>query len=267
MESPGTCIKRERELRGFSIKDVHEATRIPEKNLLALEADDFESLPQRAFVKGYIRACCKYMGLDETDLVLRYELFIKDDTPEEETPAPVEDKGPVIKAVSMSSKQMVAALVIIGIIIIVVFYLLSGSDQQGELEKGLSDTPEPVSASRAENAAPAALPETGKPVAAPEARKPAAEAVTGEPAVEASPPGHVLKVIATDEVWMKFTIDNKEPFEVLFKEGEARQWLLKEGVNLVIGNAAGATLVFDGKPVKIDSEPGRVIRLSLPLPG
>jgi len=93
MDSPGTCIKRERELRGFTLKDVHEATRIPEKNLRALEADDFDALPQQAFVKGYIKACCKYMGLDETDLVLRYELYIKDDTPVEEALPLVKERG------------------------------------------------------------------------------------------------------------------------------------------------------------------------------
>ncbi|MFQ5354430.1 MAG: helix-turn-helix domain-containing protein [Thermodesulfobacteriota bacterium] len=260
MESPGTCIKRERELRGFSIKDVHEATRIPEKNLLALEADDFEALPQQAFVKGYIRACCKYMGLDETDLVLRYELFIKDDTSEEEPPPPEEEKSPVIKAVSLSSKQIVTALVVIGLVIIVLFYLLRGPSRQGEPAKGFAPATEPVPAAEIEST-------TGvEAEAAPEIPEEAAVIDAAPPAEEAAVPGHVLKVIATDTVWMKFTIDDKEPFEVLFKEGEARQWLLQERVSLVIGNAAGATLVFDGQPVKIDNEPGRVIRLNLPLP-
>ncbi|MFQ5479994.1 MAG: RodZ domain-containing protein [Thermodesulfobacteriota bacterium] len=252
MESPGTCIKRERELRGFSLQDVHKATRIPEKNLRALEADDFDALPQHAFVKGYIRACCKYMGLDETDLVLRYELFIKDNTPVEESPPPEEDKGPAARSFSLSSKQIVAALVVIGIIIIVLFYMLSGSPRHEELVKA---APESVPASPAKSPAPAALTETAKP---------AAPAHESSSAAEVSPPGHVLKIIATDDVWVKLNIDNKKPFEVLFKKGNTRQWLMKKGVSLVIGNAGGASIVFDGEPVKMVNMPGRVVRMRLP---
>ncbi len=253
MDSPGTCIKRERELRGFTLKDVHEATRIPVKNLRALEADDFEALPQQAFVKGYIRACCKYMGLDETDLVLRYELYIKDDTPVEEAAAPEKEKSPVTKAFSVSSKQMVAALVAVGVVIIVLFYLLSGSSKQVDVsEEAVAVKPEPV---------------TAKKVSVPTTQTPPPPAVVhkaSKPALNAAVPGHVLKVIATDDVWIKFSIDKKKPFDVLFKKGESRQWLMKKGVSLVIGNAAGVNLVFDGKPLKTGGKAGSVMRLKLP---
>ncbi len=252
MESPGTCIKRERELRGFSLKDVHEATRIPEKNLIALEADDFDALPQQAFVKGYIRACCKYMGLDETDLVLRYELFIKEDTPEEEAPPPIESKGPV-RALSLSSKQIMTLLVVIGIIIIVLYYFLSASPRSVEPDVAViePDVPE-VNVEAPASAVP------------PEPAKPLDPVLTPKPEAQVPMAGHVLKVIATDDVWIKFSIDGKKPFEVLFKKGNTRQWLMKKGVDLVIGNAAGASIIFDGEPVKMVNMPGRVVRMRLP---
>jgi len=46
---------------------MHEAIRVPIKSLEALEADRYDSLPHPAFVKGYIKACCKELGLDEND--------------------------------------------------------------------------------------------------------------------------------------------------------------------------------------------------------
>jgi len=248
MESPGACIKRERELRGFSIQDVHEATRIPVKILVALEADNFEALPQAAFVKGYIKASCKFMGLDETDLLLRYELFMKDNAPVEETLAEAEPPAP-IRALSLSSKKVVGLLLALGLVIIIGFYLVSSMGRKADI----LETPQPAPTEGAEAPAPA-------PALAP---APASKAVKAK-AKEAMPPGHVLKVIATDDVWIKFTIDKKKSFEVLFKKGDSRQWLMQKGVSLVIGNAGGVTLVFDGRPVKMVNMPGRVVRIKLP---
>ncbi len=258
MESPGACIKRERELRGFSIQDVHEATRIPIKILVDLEADNYEALPQAAFIKGYIKASCKFMGLDETDLVLRYELYMKDNAPVEEPPAEVAPAGPV-RAVSLSSKRVVGLLLVLGLLIIIGFYLFSGTDGEEKLVKSTSAPAAPASIEVAESTAPAEM-EKAKSLA------PVHKTVKA-PAIEMRPPGHVLKVIASDDVWVQLTIDNKKPFEILFKKGESRHWLMKKGVDLVIGNAGGMTLVFDGKPVKTVKKPGRVIKMRLPPPG
>jgi len=244
MESPGACLKRERELRGFSLHDVHEATRIPVKRLADLEADNFDALPQEAFVKGYIKAACKFMGLDETDLLLRYELFMKDKAPLEEQPAEIAAPGPE-RAVSLSPKKVVGLLLVLGFLIIIGFYLFRGSGPEEKLVNTSTDAAPSAPIERVEPSAPA--PEDVK-----------------APVEEAIPPGHVLKVIATDDLWMKLTIDKKKPFEVLLKKGNAKQWLMKKGVSLVIGNAGGAALVFDGKPVKMPHKPGRVLKMEFP---
>jgi len=246
MESPGACLKRERELRGFSLHDVHAATRIPVKRLADLEADNFNALPQEAFVKGYIKASCKFMGLDETDLLLRYELFMKDNAPLEEVPSEVAAPGPE-RAVSLGSKKVMGLLLALGLLIIIGFYFLRGSGP----EERLVNTPGV--------AAPSAPVESVEPSVTASAAVPVSEHEA------AATPGHVLKIIATDNLWLKLTIDKKKPFDVLLKKGEAKQWLMKSGVSLVIGNAGGATLVFDGKPVKMPHKPGRVIKMKFPL--
>ncbi|MBI4949347.1 MAG: DUF4115 domain-containing protein [Deltaproteobacteria bacterium] len=78
MESPGEYLRRERELRGVSIGKIYEATRVPIKYLEALEADEYDSMPHPTFVKGYIKTYCKALGLDETDAVLRFEVFLRE---------------------------------------------------------------------------------------------------------------------------------------------------------------------------------------------
>jgi len=259
MESPGACIKRERELRGFSIHDVHEATRIPVKRLIDLEADNYEALPQEAFVKGYIKAACKFMGLDETDLLLRYELFMKDNAPAPEASAEAAAPGNAPeRSIPLSSKQVAGLLLGLGLLIIIVFYFLGRGGPDDDIIKAASRSAPAAGVDVRES-----QPASGQ-ASSPLREGPLAVNAGEQGEKEATPPGHVLNVIATDELWVQLSIDNKTPIEVLFKKGETRQWLMKKGVSLVIGNAGGAAIVFDGEPVKMIEKPGRVIRMKLP---
>lgn len=72
-ESFGHYLARERELRGMSLQQIAEQTRIGAGNLKALEQDDRARLPARVFVLGYIRAYAQAIGLNADEAVLRYE--------------------------------------------------------------------------------------------------------------------------------------------------------------------------------------------------
>jgi hypothetical protein len=61
-ETFGQYLLRERELRGLSLQQVSDTTRILAGNLKALEADDLDRLPARVFVLGYIRAYARPSG-------------------------------------------------------------------------------------------------------------------------------------------------------------------------------------------------------------
>jgi cytoskeletal protein RodZ len=69
MASFGERIKRERELRGVSLEEIAESTKIGKRNLEALETEDFDKLPGGIFNKGFVRAYAKYLGLDEDQAV------------------------------------------------------------------------------------------------------------------------------------------------------------------------------------------------------
>jgi cytoskeleton protein RodZ len=69
MASFGERIKREREMRGVSLEEIAESTKIGKRNLEALETEDFDKLPGGIFNKGFVRAYAKYLGLDEEQAV------------------------------------------------------------------------------------------------------------------------------------------------------------------------------------------------------
>ena len=72
MASLGQELRRERELRGISLNEISDSTKIGIRYLRALENDNLEILPGRFFTKGIIRAYAKYLGLDEESVLNKY---------------------------------------------------------------------------------------------------------------------------------------------------------------------------------------------------
>jgi hypothetical protein len=68
----GALLRRVRETRGLSLRDVGDATRISARYLEALESDDRDQLPSATFVKGYLREIARLLELDEAALVSGY---------------------------------------------------------------------------------------------------------------------------------------------------------------------------------------------------
>lgn len=73
MESVGTYLRRERELRRIPLEDVSRTTKIHLRSLEALERDDLQSLPGSVFTKGFIQSYARTIGLNVQDAVLHFE--------------------------------------------------------------------------------------------------------------------------------------------------------------------------------------------------
>ena len=70
----GERLKRERELREVSLKEVTAGTRIGSRFLEALENEQWEKLPGGVFNRGFVRAIARYLGLDEENLLAEYDM-------------------------------------------------------------------------------------------------------------------------------------------------------------------------------------------------
>jgi len=52
---------------------------MPVKTLTALEQDDYKSLPEATFIKGYYRAYAKYLNADASVIIQRFdEIYVND---------------------------------------------------------------------------------------------------------------------------------------------------------------------------------------------
>ncbi|MEE9543551.1 MAG: helix-turn-helix domain-containing protein [Thermodesulfobacteriota bacterium] len=249
MDCPGEYLKRERELRDISLDEISKEIKVPVKLLRALEADDYPSMPHTAFVKGFIRAYCKHLGVDENDALLRYELYLQE-VAEFEKPAPKPKQMEVGERSFPVRRLLTLSLVALGVIIIFGIYFFTSSpedleksivpaevakaipgDKDKEVEEELAQKEESkkepklaaidekpfetVKKAKAKIIEPA----LNKPVISP---KPVMRVAPAP--LKTGPGEHLLRVYATELAWMKVTIDSDEPFEVLLKPLETVQW-------------------------------------------
>jgi transcriptional regulator with XRE-family HTH domain len=68
--SIGSYLARQRRLRGVSIDELANLTRIPRRSLERLEAGAFDATPD-GFVRGFVRTVAAALGLDPDDAVNR----------------------------------------------------------------------------------------------------------------------------------------------------------------------------------------------------
>ncbi len=89
---------------------------LPERQLDALERDDYQQLPPPAFVRGYLRAYARELEIDSDDIVAAYDAL----GPDAEDPAlrPVEGNrapgGPLATAASLAVLALVVAAAFAG---------------------------------------------------------------------------------------------------------------------------------------------------------
>jgi len=74
VSSFGEELKRERELREISLREISETTKISLRYLEALERNEFGRLPGGVFNKGFVRAYAEYIGVDPETMVNAYLL-------------------------------------------------------------------------------------------------------------------------------------------------------------------------------------------------
>jgi transcriptional regulator with XRE-family HTH domain len=73
MASLGQDLKRERELRGISLQEIADSTRISLRFLQAVEEDRLDIIPGPFFVRAILRSYARNVGLDENQVLNRYQ--------------------------------------------------------------------------------------------------------------------------------------------------------------------------------------------------
>ena len=71
----GSLLKKARQKKGLSLDDIQEETKIRKKYLEAIEANNFDLLPGKVYLKVFIKGYAREVDLDYQELLANYEIL------------------------------------------------------------------------------------------------------------------------------------------------------------------------------------------------
>ena len=158
--SAGQRLRAAREKAGYEVEQIAAETRIPQRHLEAIEADDFAALPSRTYAIGFSRTYARAVGLDDAEIIgLVREQLASGEGGERMAPAKFEPGDPArVPGRGLALFGLLAAILLIGGIY--AFYSayfkpgLGPAPLQDESEQVAAATPAPA-------ATPTAAPASG----------------------------------------------------------------------------------------------------------
>jgi cytoskeleton protein RodZ len=292
VSSFGDKLRREREMRGVTLEEISESTKIGTRSLRALEQEDFEKLPGGIFNKGFVRAYSRFLGLDEDQTVADFDLaWSEHESAKGPAPEPLVDEKPEPEP---SPSKLLLAVLLVVIAVGAGWYVLHNyrgartvTNQQTAI--AVTETqrvssaqppvspPQPVipvdqqssstvSSSPATTKEPSASPtplsnsNTSETVGAPGRAndKPA----NGPISKTANSPARIrLEIFAREDSWLSILADGKSMGQGVLNAQKSRTVHAQKEVRLTVGNAVGVEVSFNGQAVDIGGEPNQVREL------
>jgi cytoskeleton protein RodZ len=295
MNELGQMLCQTRESQGISLAEAEAQTRIRQKFIAAMEAEEWDLLPNEVTTRGFLRKYASYLGLEEEIVLQRFQARGKTAAPQPVIAAPVEreaDYRPIEMDLSSAPRRTIpwgwigAAVVLLalaGVALYIYFYQPSFISNLLSLPRTLPSPGdvialEPTATSTVTleinrvTATPTALPEaTATPTPAPAEAAQPAETTPATAVTEATPTAETpaiqpvgqmkfdLAVLARS--WARVVVDDSLALEAVMEPGELRSWEARDSIILRSGNAAGLQVILNGQTLPPLGGPSEVIEI------
>ena len=241
----GEDLRREREIRGISLKEISDATKISKRFLEQIEKNDYRTLPAPVFTCGFVREYSRYLGLNAEEMVSRYNHAAAGDDRIEKTAhldrlvQPEIEMGPPRKKgipppYARIDRNLIAAIVIALALAAVIWWAVQHKRSAAKVE-----------------ATPAA------PVMAPAAPQPS----PSETSQQTPDDTLKLEIDVTGNSWVVLEADGAVIVNDEMKKGDRRTLVAKEKFRFrTVGNGAGLVLTLNGLRLPPLGTQGEVVK-------
>lgn len=237
----GERLRNAREARGWSLADISELTRIRAAYLQALEEEQFDRLPGRVYLRGFLRTYATALGLNPDELFEAYHLEL-------EAPAqpimgthsvavPIRPAAPPSPLRGLLTYGAAAALVIV---------LVLGYVGYQQVRRFAAPVSPPQTPSQAAQPAPPLPAPAPRPTPSPPQPAPV-QAPLPQPTASAPV---TVQLAATEDSWIRIVADGERVFQGLLKAGDVRAWSAQSTLTVRIGNAPAVSVQVNGEPVQ-----------------
>ncbi len=262
-------------MRGITLEEIAEATKIGTRSLRALEEEEFDKLPGGIFNKGFVRAYARYLGIDEEQAVADYITAVgeaqsagKLQRPEApESASPEKNLGNIQEDEAPRVPPMLwGALAILVIVAVAGFagarYVARHGWPQLRRAQAASTQSPPAATPSAAKVAETAPP----PVTAPPATTTAAAAPTTSDPTRAVVP-FFLRVHAKKDAWVLLIVDGKEEMSGILAADAEKAVRAEKRVVFKTGDAAAIELFHNDKLLPPLGEEGQVKQVTITAQG
>jgi len=294
-------LRETREEKGLTLDDISKALIIKKPVISAIESGDWDSLPPPVYVKGYVTQYAALLNI--ADLLEAEIARVESQPPPEAQRVVTKERAPKghgdvteERAPTGWTPKKVATAVAVGVIAVgfIVFLNLPKTTTVAPPSQTVESVPQALQTTPGTKAtpppqtvesAPQAVQTTPK-TPAPQAGQ-ATQAAPNTHATQTAPPNtkeqpteaspaaaeqgasaviepKKLTIVCQDRTWVKITIDGREEKEFMLKPEEVVVLQAKENFDLLIGNAGGVKLFYNGKDTGFSGETGEVKQVRLP---
>lgn len=275
-------LKERRKELGKELKEIASITRIKVAYLKSIEEEEFDKLPVEVYTKGYIKEYSEFLGIPSDIALEPYENYIREKKSgkEKETREVVDKHDVHIGGIDLEHMDLLLspevtsrspnktfffkmlwilpAIAVATAIYFLIFYPRSASQVNKQIFSSPRISPPPVALNPQPPPVLSRTPNSNagvKVIRVPEANKKSA----------ALKWKHTLNIDATDRVWIRVLIDGTENKEMLLNHGDKVSYGANKSFAVVVGNAAGANIHFDGKPFEKLGANGEVVKMNFPV--
>jgi cytoskeleton protein RodZ len=268
----GEKLRREREMRGVTLDEISESTKISRRHLESLEKEDFDSLPGGIFNRGFVRAYARFLGLDEEQAVADYAaVSTEQPAPPDQFPLEVHEKPDPKLNPRRSTLPLVLALLAL-VAVLAIFWARTKIRPQTTNTEAPAATATSSATPSVPPAAPSLVASTGAPSTTGSTAGPASgvirvPSVTPSPSATPTPrptPDNtfLLVVKAKEDAWISLSVDGKRVWEGILRADKQRSVRAGKRIEITTGNAGGLQVRVNGKSVSALGNQGEVRTLT-----
>ena len=93
MENIGETLRNKRYEKMLTLKEIEQNTRIRRRYLEAMENEEWDIFPGLVYLKGFVKTYCRYLGLDEKDIIIALEGRLTPSPPAQPLPEKIDLPG------------------------------------------------------------------------------------------------------------------------------------------------------------------------------
>ena len=282
VQSVGHLLRRARMAKGMSIDDVSRQLRLSAQQIGAIEKEDFERLPGRTFLRGFIRNYANLVQLDPIPLLQLLPESAPVISTYERTPFKNKQISFASNRESSGSNRLIIVIVLF-VMILGAYFIFESNNKKKSDNKSVNNEvrtdaektsveiqlPLPATTKNATNGQTNKISEKNdpinreknsgagadikiEPIVIPIENKPVIPE-TGKPVVTPSDSGNLYFKFTADS-WVKVVDGRGVPlFEQLKKGGSEQIITGKRPLSIIVGNASGVNLTYNDTEIDISS--------------